>query len=157
MARDIGASYSLLVSEKSPDTNLQDALTAESEDVWYHADWFNRRVPDEESPDLSRLDVLVYLPPAGSYSDNRKRLNIARDVLQRYITAQRDKDLERYRKIKYRVAAFALASGDTVTHAKYGVGTVISTSGDGEEAKVAFGAEIGLKHLLVSYAPLQKL
>ncbi len=52
----------------------------------------------------------------------------------------------------------ALAAGDRVTHQKWGLGTVVSTSGAGEraEASIDFGSE-GVKRLLLRYAPVEKL
>ena len=52
----------------------------------------------------------------------------------------------------------SLSVGDRVTHDKFGLGTVISTSGFGEksEATIDFGAE-GPKRLLLRYAPVEKL
>ncbi len=53
----------------------------------------------------------------------------------------------------------ALAAGDMVTHDKFGLGTVVSTDGYGDqaEAKIDFGADYGVKHLVLRYAPLEKL
>jgi DNA helicase-2/ATP-dependent DNA helicase PcrA len=53
----------------------------------------------------------------------------------------------------------ALSSGDMVTHDKFGLGTVVSTEGYGDqaEAKIDFGADYGVKHLVLRYAPLEKL
>ncbi|HEX8007508.1 MAG TPA: DNA helicase PcrA [Trebonia sp.] len=53
----------------------------------------------------------------------------------------------------------ALAPGDRVTHDKFGLGTVVSTDGYGDqaEAKIDFGGEYGIKHLVLRYAPLEKL
>jgi DNA helicase II / ATP-dependent DNA helicase PcrA len=53
----------------------------------------------------------------------------------------------------------ALSSGDMVTHDKFGLGTVVSTEGHGDqaEAKIDFGADYGVKHLVLRYAPLEKL
>jgi DNA helicase-2/ATP-dependent DNA helicase PcrA len=53
----------------------------------------------------------------------------------------------------------ALAPGDRVTHDKFGLGTVVSTDGYGDqaEAKIDFGGEYGVKHLVLRYAPLEKL
>ena len=53
----------------------------------------------------------------------------------------------------------ALSPGDMVTHDKFGLGTVVSTDGYGEqaEAKIDFGADYGVKHLVLRYAPLEKL
>ena len=53
----------------------------------------------------------------------------------------------------------ALSPRDMVTHDKFGLGTVISTEGYGDqaEAKIDFGADYGVKHLVLRYAPLEKL
>jgi DNA helicase-2/ATP-dependent DNA helicase PcrA len=53
----------------------------------------------------------------------------------------------------------ALSPGDKVTHDSYGLGTVVSVQGAGDdpEAKIDFGGEHGIKHLVLRYAPLQKL
>jgi ATP-dependent DNA helicase UvrD/PcrA len=52
----------------------------------------------------------------------------------------------------------SVQAGDRVTHDKFGLGTVVSTSGAGEraEATIDFGTE-GEKRLLLRYAPVQKL
>jgi DNA helicase-2/ATP-dependent DNA helicase PcrA len=56
-------------------------------------------------------------------------------------------------------AVVALAPGDRVTHDKFGLGTVMSADGYGDqaEAKIDFGGEYGIKHLVLRYAPLEKL
>jgi DNA helicase II / ATP-dependent DNA helicase PcrA len=53
----------------------------------------------------------------------------------------------------------ALAPGDRVNHDKFGLGTVVSTDGYGDsaEAKIDFGGDYGVKHLVLRYAPLEKL
>jgi DNA helicase-2/ATP-dependent DNA helicase PcrA len=53
----------------------------------------------------------------------------------------------------------ALSPGDMVTHDKFGLGTVVSTDGYGDqaEAKIDFGSDYGVKHLVLRYAPLEKL
>ena len=53
----------------------------------------------------------------------------------------------------------ALCPGDKVTHDKFGLGTVVSVDGAGEraEAKIDFGTDYGVKHLVLRYAPLEKL
>ena len=53
----------------------------------------------------------------------------------------------------------SLAAGDKVTHDKFGLGTVVSADGFGDqaEAKIDFGADYGVKHLVLRYAPLEKL
>ena len=52
----------------------------------------------------------------------------------------------------------SLSAGDRVTHDKFGLGTVVTVSGEGEraQASVDFGAE-GVKNLLLRYAPVEKL
>ena len=52
----------------------------------------------------------------------------------------------------------SLAAGERVLHQKFGMGTVVSTSGVGDktEATIDFGSE-GLKRLLLRYAPVEKL
>jgi DNA helicase-2/ATP-dependent DNA helicase PcrA len=51
-----------------------------------------------------------------------------------------------------------LEPGDRVTHSKFGLGTVVSTSGSGEksDATIDFGSA-GTKRLLLRYAPVEKL
>jgi DNA helicase-2/ATP-dependent DNA helicase PcrA len=49
-----------------------------------------------------------------------------------------------------------LVPGDRVTHDKFGLGTVVSADGYGE-AKIDFGGDYGIKHLVLRYAPLEKL
>ena len=53
----------------------------------------------------------------------------------------------------------SLSPGDMVTHDKFGLGTVVSTDGYGDqaEAKIDFGGNYGVKHLVLRYAPLEKL
>jgi DNA helicase II / ATP-dependent DNA helicase PcrA len=53
----------------------------------------------------------------------------------------------------------SLASGDMVNHDKFGLGTVLSVEGAGDraEAKIDFGGDYGVKHLVLRYAPLEKL
>src|SRR5215472_3912667 len=53
----------------------------------------------------------------------------------------------------------ALSPGDKVTHDAYGLGTVVSVQGSGDdpEAKIDFGGEYGIKHLVLRYAPIEKL
>jgi DNA helicase-2/ATP-dependent DNA helicase PcrA len=52
-----------------------------------------------------------------------------------------------------------LAPGDLITHDTYGLGRVLSVEGRGDdpEAKVDFGEDYGIKHLLLRYAPIEKL
>jgi DNA helicase-2/ATP-dependent DNA helicase PcrA len=53
----------------------------------------------------------------------------------------------------------ALAVGDRVTHSAWGLGRVVGTSGagDGARARIDFGADVGVKELLLRYAPVEKL
>ena len=53
----------------------------------------------------------------------------------------------------------ALSPGDKVTHDKLGLGMVVSVDGAGEraEAKIDFGADYGVKHPVLRYAPRKKL
>jgi len=53
----------------------------------------------------------------------------------------------------------SLKAGDLVNHDSYGLGRVLSVEGRGDdpEAKVDFGEEYGIKHLLLRYAPIEKL
>jgi DNA helicase-2/ATP-dependent DNA helicase PcrA len=53
----------------------------------------------------------------------------------------------------------SLKTGDLVNHDSYGLGRVLSVEGRGDdpEAKVDFGEEYGIKHLLLRYAPIEKL
>jgi DNA helicase-2/ATP-dependent DNA helicase PcrA len=52
----------------------------------------------------------------------------------------------------------SLSPGERVTHQKFGLGTVVSTSGAGDksEATIDFGSA-GVKRLLLRYAPVEKL
>src|SRR5580698_8388674 len=52
-----------------------------------------------------------------------------------------------------------LQPGDRVTHDSYGLGTVLSVEGRGDdpEAKIDFGGDYGVKHLVLRYAPIEKL
>lgn len=52
-----------------------------------------------------------------------------------------------------------LQPGDRVSHDTYGYGIVLSTEGqsDDPEAKINFGGEYGVKHLVLRYAPVDKV
>lgn len=56
-------------------------------------------------------------------------------------------------------AARDFAAGDKVSHAKWGVGTVVAVRGSGndKELQIAFPAPVGLKKLLASFAPITKV
>ena len=51
-----------------------------------------------------------------------------------------------------------LNAGDRVLHPRFGMGTVVTVTGEGDksEASVDFGGE-GVKRLLLRYAPVEKL
>jgi DNA helicase II / ATP-dependent DNA helicase PcrA len=53
----------------------------------------------------------------------------------------------------------SLAPGDRVNHDSYGLGRVLSVEGRGNdpEAKIDFGGDYGIKHLVLRYAPIEKL
>ncbi len=53
----------------------------------------------------------------------------------------------------------AFAAGDRVRHARFGMGTVIQcrVTGEDQEVTVVFAEGIGVKRLLLSYAPLEKV
>ena len=52
-----------------------------------------------------------------------------------------------------------LTPGDRVAHDTFGLGRVISTTGVGErtQAEIDFGGDVGVKRLLLRYAPIEKL
>jgi DNA helicase-2/ATP-dependent DNA helicase PcrA len=52
-----------------------------------------------------------------------------------------------------------LQPGDRVNHDSYGLGMVLSVEGRGDdpEAKIDFGGDYGIKHLVLRYAPIEKL
>ena len=50
------------------------------------------------------------------------------------------------------------AAGDRVSHDTFGLGTVVSTAGEGEQAEAtSTSATTGVKRLLLRYAPVEKL
>ncbi|GAA6526223.1 DNA helicase PcrA [Intrasporangium sp. DVR] len=53
----------------------------------------------------------------------------------------------------------SLKAGDRVTHDAFGLGTVVRVEGEGDKslAHVDFGADLGVKRLLLRYAPVVKL
>ena len=55
--------------------------------------------------------------------------------------------------------AISLKSGDRVSHDSFGLGTVVRVEGEADKAMahVDFGADTGVKRLLLRYAPLEKL
>lgn len=61
-------------------------------------------------------------------------------------------------KPTHTVTVGALAPGNKVNHAKFGLGTVVSIKGAGEETEVSVAFEgLGIKALILKYAPLSKV
>ncbi|CDN46173.1 hypothetical protein, partial [Paenibacillus sp. P22] len=56
-------------------------------------------------------------------------------------------------------AARSFAAGDKVVHKKWGTGVIVSVKGTGNdtEIQIAFPAPVGLKKLLASFAPIEKV
>ncbi|KIL36729.1 ATP-dependent DNA helicase PcrA [Cohnella kolymensis] len=52
-----------------------------------------------------------------------------------------------------------VTAGDKVQHAKWGIGTVVSVKGEGNdvELQIAFPAPVGVKRLLAAFAPITKV
>ena len=161
VTRAFDAEYSLLVTEIVPDKNLIEGLTFDSEGVWYATEWHPWYGGSQL---LSSFHVLVYLPPVPgfsekvefTYADKRSRIDAARELFRRFVpnpALEQEQDAAREREV------LMLAPGDYVVHVSFGPGTVISTSGYGNqaEARVDFGAKHGVKHLVLRYAPLEKL
>jgi hypothetical protein len=157
VASNLHAEYSLLVSEIPPTESLEAILTLERHGTWYACD----RLRGREEMWLSRLDIMVYLPPAISYDEKKDRVAAAREVFQRYVphpAAERLKKLATERDAERKVISLSIAAGDTVTHETYGIGTVMSMSGSGSKADaiIDFGAEVGVRCIALAYAPLEK-
>ena len=153
----IGEAPSLLVTESEPADDLQGRLTLEQDGIWYEIEWFQLR-PDKE-PLLQRLSILVHLPPAISYEEKRSRVAVARGVFERYVALERERALEQKRRDERAILSLSLTPGDMVIHDKFGLGTVISVYGSGAEAeaRIDFGEDYGVKHLVLRYSPLKKL
>jgi hypothetical protein len=158
VTRNLDADHSLLITEIAPDESLRDSLTQERYGIWSASEWYTWW--DEQR--VGHLHVLVHLPPEVSYDEKRSRVACAREVMRRYIpdpALERERELERKREAKRRIISLSLTPGDMVSHDKFGLGTVISVSGSGAEteARIDFGEEYGVKHLVLRYAPLAKL
>ncbi|WP_310550685.1 DNA helicase PcrA [Paenibacillus glufosinatiresistens] len=56
-------------------------------------------------------------------------------------------------------AAGGFKAGDKVSHGKWGVGTIVSVKGEGNdmELQIAFPAPVGVKRLLAGFAPISKV
>ena len=145
VGRDTDTDLSLLVSERRPSDSLLDTLSPVGEGVWCAS-----RIPD-----WLPTDLLVHVPATASEETRRDRVKAARTVLLRHIPAPAAVDDEGDPDI----VVPPLIAGDSVLHAKFGLGTVQSTMGSGSksEAIVDFGEEFGNKHLVLRYARLEKL
>jgi hypothetical protein len=143
--RDTDTDLSLLVTESRPSDSLLDTLSPVGEGVWCAS-----RIPG-----WLPTDLLVHMPATASGETRKGRLRAARTVLLRHIPAQPAEDDEDDPDIE----VLLLIAGDSVVHAKFGLGTVQSTMGSGSksEAIVDFGEEFGTRHLVLRYAPLEKL
>jgi DNA helicase-2/ATP-dependent DNA helicase PcrA len=56
-------------------------------------------------------------------------------------------------------ASGSFASGERVSHAKWGIGVIVSVKGTGKdmELNIAFPAPVGIKRLLAGFAPITKV
>lgn len=148
---------SLLVTEITPDESLKDSPTLEADGIWYATMWYPWYHGEQR---LGHIHILIHLAPDTSYDEKRSRIATARKVFRRYVpdpAVEKEREAERIREAKRTVASLSLTPGDMVTHDRFGLGTVISTSNDGAEAKIDFGEEHGVKHLVLRYAPIAKL
>jgi Shedu protein SduA, C-terminal/PcrA/UvrD tudor domain len=156
--REINADCSLLVTEKLPAEDLVLSLSEDREGVWHDPQPFSQNPGEAGSFWFSRLDVLVYLPAAGDHAATTSRLAAAREVFRHFITLPREQKDAREMEVASKAALLALAPGDTVNHDKFGSGKVVSVSGSGAqtEARIDFGAGLGVKLLVVGYAPMTR-
>jgi hypothetical protein len=157
VAHTLDADRSLLVTEIAPDEDLRARLTLERDGIWYAIEWIRLRHSEELR--LGRIDILVHLPQAINYHEKRNRVAVAREVFRRNITLDRERKLQREREAELKVISLSLTPGDRVEHTKFGFGTVQSTSGSGTkaEAMIDFGEDLGVKRLVLLYAPLKKV
>lgn len=157
--RDIGENCSLLVTEVPPAADFIDALTPETESIWSDRRRACTVGGGQKQIGLSRLDLLASVPPACGFSQKVSILIAVGEVFHRYMVVERQNKLESDRQAELRVASLSVVAGDSVAHEKYGFGTVVSVSGygAGAEAIVDFGAGVGIRQLVLAYAPLSKL
>jgi hypothetical protein len=150
--------FGLLITEIAPDERLQNGLLLTREGVWC-ATWYPRDVAEQR---YGSLRVLVYLPPDASYNEKRSRVAEAREGFQYLIpdpALEREREAEEEREAEHRIRSLSLAPDDEVNHDKFGEGIVVSISGEGlgTEATIDFGLPWGYKHLVLRYAPIEKL
>jgi DNA helicase-2/ATP-dependent DNA helicase PcrA len=102
----------------------------------------------------------IYNPPSRFLDEIPENViewrNMIRSVPERI--RRRDFPVPRPRATGARSAVVELAVGERVSHDTFGLGTVLSLSGNGDraEAIINFG-EFGEKRLLLRYAPVEKL
>ena len=150
--------FGLLITEMAPDERIQGRLTLAREGVWCVA-WYPR---DFAELGLGSLLVLVYLPPDASYDEKRSRVAEAREGFQYLIpdpALERETEAGEEREAEHRIRSLSLTPDDMINHDKFGEGVVVSVSGEGiqSEATIDFGLPWGYKHLLLRYAPIEKL
>jgi hypothetical protein len=144
--------YGLLITEIAPDERLQGSLIRAGDGVWC-ATWY---------PQDGSLRVLVYLPPDASYGEMLRRVAGAREGFQYLIpdpALEREREAWEEREAEHRIRSLSLAPEDTIYHDKFGEGVVVSIYGEGlyTEARIYFGLPWGYKHLVLRYAPIEKL
>lgn len=158
--KTLDAEHSLIVTEIAPDDRLRNSLIIEAEGVWSASEWF----PWYGEKRLENLHILVHLPPVPdslekprvNYYEKRARVAAASEVFRRYIPALSVKHERESARVQ---EVLSLRLRDRVKHATFGVGTIIAILRYNPEAevKVDFGEEYGVKHLVLRYAPLEKL
>jgi ATP-dependent DNA helicase UvrD/PcrA len=80
-------------------------------------------------------------------------------VFLRHVALVKEREQARDKEAEAKVASLSLTPGDSVEHDKFGQGIVQSVSGSGAktEAMIDFGKELGVKRLVLGYAPPKKL
>jgi DNA helicase-2/ATP-dependent DNA helicase PcrA len=97
----------------------------------------------EEVLDWRRLEPVGRSPSSGGYGSSPSTSSAALRLGDRVVGTG---------------PVVSLDPGDRVNHPKFGLGTVVTTSGVGDkaEATIDFGSA-GVKRLLLRYAPVEKL
>lgn len=95
----------------------------------------------------------MHLPQDASYDEKKNRMAIARRLFLRIVsdaTTTQDESTDR--------PVISLIPGDRVQHNVFGYGTVVSAFGSGPdaEATIDFEEGVGVKQLMLRYAPLEK-
>ena len=109
--------------------------------------WFGRPAYHQQSRFLSEVPAELIEWRRDAHGRRAARLRAVR------VPPQRDERALGTRPVP------ALPPGDMVNHDSYGLGTVLSVEGRGDdpEAKIDFGGDYGIKHLVLRYAPIEKL